>query len=309
MTDQPFRFEFIQVRSLWRELPATHPQYLCDAVFDPYAGCAFGCRYCFGVTDESLAAAAPSDCRVGVKTNAPYLLRRELGESSRRGSVLVGAESDPYQPADERFQLTRQCLELLVASERPVHVLTKSRGVLRDADILGPYSHRGLLTVTVSLCSLREPLVEWLEPNAPPPSERLDLVKDLNRRGISAGVALSPLLPRLTDNPQDLKEMLRAAAAHGAAYVLPTGYSAQPSERTRKRFLEVLQAHRPELAPFYDQIARGENAEHAAWRRATWQTLSKAAEEAGIPLTLPVEGATRPDTLPDEFWTGCWEQV
>jgi DNA repair photolyase len=298
----PSRFEFLQSRTFWREWPAPEPQYRCQAVIDPYQGCAYGCRYCFAAAEEVAEAAHPLDCRVGVKTNAAFLLNRELQRRGAPVSVLVGGASDPYQPAEERFRITRHCLEILIRFNCPVHVLTKSEGVLQDLDLLAPYSDRGAAVATVSLVGLRGGLTEWLEPHAASPARRLRLVSELNSRGVLCGVALAPLLPRLNDSPQDLREFFRAASSAGAAWVLPTAFRVEPDGPAAKNFLGALRDRQPELVPLYSRWG-ADAPEAASWRRGVWDTLRGLSELTHLPLHLPVDGASEADILPWPAWS------
>jgi DNA repair photolyase len=302
LTQEPSRFEFVQARTPWRELGEPHPQYRCRALLDPYQGCALGCRYCFGATEESFHVMDPSICRVGVKTNLPYLLSREIKKRLSPLSVLIGAAADPYQPAERRFRLTRRILELFINAGFPIHVLTKSEDVLNDVDLLAPYSEKGLAVVTISLCSLKPEMAEWLEPYAPPPSRRLSLMRTLARRGVVAGVALSPVFPRLTDNPADLKELFRKASSHGASYVLPTAFCRGSEDAPTSRFLQTLEARFPGQVSYYRRIFDGGADDIEAWRGQTWEVLKYLSDQHRVPLHLPVDGAAAPESLPAVLW-------
>jgi DNA repair photolyase len=246
---------------------------------NPYVGCAFGCAYCYAryahryAMERAAAVANPADPiltdaaelppwlaferRVLVKRNAPEVLRRTLRSGSARhltlvqGDVLViGTATDPYQPAERRFRVTRGILEVL--AEHPgmsILIITKSPLVTRDIDLLSRIARRSTLTVHVSLITIDRDLARRLEPRAPTPDARLRALTRLSDAGIDAGVNCMPVLPGITDNPADLDALVRAVAATGATHLNAGSLALRAT--ARERYLPVIAKEFPHLLERY----------------------------------------------------------
>jgi DNA repair photolyase len=249
---------------------------------NPYVGCAFGCAYCYardahryaterraGARRAALGDAAACDDdamppwlaferRVMVKRDAPALLRRALASGAPRyhpllagaEALVVGTATDPYQPAERRFRVTRGVLEAL--AERTglrVVVITKSALVARDADVLARLAERSALSVHVSLITLDRALARRVEPRAPTPEARLRAIARLAAAGVDVGVNVMPVLPGITDRPAALDALVRRAAAAGATHVAAGALRLQPAARAR--YLPWIAAEFPELAARY----------------------------------------------------------
>jgi DNA repair photolyase len=187
---------------------------------NPYRGCEHGCSYCYARPFHEylgLSAGLDFETKIFVKEDAPQLLRREL--SSRRWQPHVIAFSgvtDPYQPAERRFQITRQCLEVLAEFRNPVGIVTKNRLVARDRDILGELAKHQAAMVWISLTTLDAELARCLEPRATRPAGRLAAIKALTEAGVPVGVLTAPVIPGLNDH--ELPALVQAAAQAGAQY-------------------------------------------------------------------------------------------
>jgi DNA repair photolyase len=181
---------------------------------NPYTGCVHRCAFCY-VRGFERRADRPADERYGtsirVKVNIVEVLRAELRRRGwRRETVAIGAATDPYQPAEGRYRLTRGCLEALAEARTPVSLITRGPLVVRDVDVLAHAARRAAVTVSVSVATLDETLAAHLEPGVAPPRQRLRAVRALTDAGIVAGVALAPVLPGLTDAPRDMAAVLAA---------------------------------------------------------------------------------------------------
>jgi DNA repair photolyase len=222
---------------------------------NPYMGCAHRCAFCY-VRGFERRADRPSDDRYGtnirVKTNVVEVLRHELGRRSwRRETVAIGAATDPYQPAEGRYRLTRGCIQALGAARTPLDIITRGPLVVRDVDVLADASQRAQVRVSVSIATLDEGLGARLEPGVAPPRQRLRAIRTLTDAGIAAGVALAPVLPGLTDAPADLAAVLRAAreagATHGSNVLNLRG-------GTREHFLSVMEREWPAELDRYQRL-------------------------------------------------------
>ncbi len=195
------------------------PDVPFDRSINPYKGCEHGCIYCFARTTHAFMGLSPGldfESRIFSKPNAPELLRIELSRVGYRcgEAVALGANTDPYQPAERKLQITRRILEVLSELEHPVSVVTKSNLVLRDLDILGPMAEKNLANVMVSLTTLDRSLARVMEPRAPTPERRLQAMEALVQAGVPTGVLASPMIPGLND--AEMEAILEASAKAGA---------------------------------------------------------------------------------------------
>jgi DNA repair photolyase len=242
---------------------------------NPYVGCAFGCAYCYAryahrykterlaeeagrevaAVDDELPPWLAFERRIFVKEDAPALLRRALRSPRRLAGlraegVVIGTATDPYQPAERRFRLTRGILEVLAEHGKlRVTIITKSPLITRDVDLLTQLSLRSRLSVHMSLITVDRDLARRLEPRAPTPDARLRAMARLRGHGIEVGVNVMPVLPGITDGPAALDALVRAVAAADVSYL---GACALRLQRTaRDRYLPFIEAEFPALAARY----------------------------------------------------------
>nr|WP_235512914.1 radical SAM protein [Aeromonas schubertii] len=194
------------------------PDVPFDASINPYQGCEHGCIYCYARPSHAYLELSPGldfETRIFAKRNAPELLRAEFARPAYRPRVIcIGANTDPYQPAEQRLRLTRELLKVMGDHGHPVTLITKSAMVLRDRDILAELAAEGLCRVMVSVTTLDETLRQRLEPRTTPGKGRLRVIEQLTRAGIPVGVLAAPMIPRL--NEHELERILEGAAAAGA---------------------------------------------------------------------------------------------
>ncbi|HEU5213828.1 MAG TPA: radical SAM protein [Gaiellaceae bacterium] len=231
-----------------------------DWSLNPYMGCVHRCTFCY-VRAFELRADRPSDDRYGrsirVKTNVAEVLRRELARSSWRGeSIAIGAATDPYQPAEGRYRLTRGCLQALADAANPFGIITRGPMIVRDADLLQEASRRADVGVTFSVPTLDEHVWRTTEPGTAPPRQRLRALKTLVDAGIRANVGMAPILPGISDRPEQLADVVKAARDAGATGIWANLLYLRPG--TREHFLEQLALDWPEQLPRYEALyARG----------------------------------------------------
>lgn len=192
---------------------------------NPYRGCEHGCVYCFARPSHAYLNLSPGldfETRLFAKVNAAEVLRAELARSSYRCELIaLGANTDPYQPIERRYRITRSVIEVLHACRHPLGIVTKNAMVERDIDLLAPMASRNLVEVSISLNNLDSELARRLEPRCSAPARRLETIRRLTAAGIPVGVLVAPTIPFLTDD--QLERVLEAAYAAGArraAYVL-----------------------------------------------------------------------------------------
>jgi DNA repair photolyase len=191
-----------------------------DASFNPYRGCEHGCIYCYArPTHEyaGMSAGLDFESKILVKMEAPELLRRDLSAKSWKPQVLmVSGVTDCYQPVERRLELTRRCLQVLAEFRNPAGVITKSRLVTRDIDVLQELSRYHCIGVTLSVTTLRPELAQIMEPRAALPAARLQAIEALAKAGIPVGVNVAPIIPGLTDH--EMPAILKAAREAGARW-------------------------------------------------------------------------------------------
>lgn len=247
---------------------------------NPFVGCEFGCSYCYAryaheyVVERAHDTGAVSDTefedlgrprglesfehRIFVKARKAVLaaLERDLRRVRRRfvqegiQNLVIGTATDPYQPAERRYQVTRAVLERLAEERRNrIGIITKSPLVCRDLDLLQRLARRNHVSVYVSLISVSGRVIKTFEARSPMPHARLRALEELTGAGIRAGLIVAPVLPGITDSVQHLDELMRAAKAAGARFVYPVPLRLYPAPR--ERFLPILERHYPELAARY----------------------------------------------------------
>ncbi|MCC7364017.1 MAG: radical SAM protein [Dehalococcoidia bacterium] len=220
---------------------------------NPYTGCAHRCTFCY-VRGFERRADRPSGEAYGtsiwVKTNVVAVLRRELGRASwKREVVAIGTATDPYQPAEGRYRLTRGCIEALGAAPTPFNLITRGPLIVRDIDVLAAAAARAEVSVSVSIGTLDRDAWRTTEPATAPPHQRLRAVRALVDAGIRCGVSIAPILPGLTDAPAQLEAVVRAARDAGATHLWCAPLNLRPG--TREHFLEQLARDWPEQLPRY----------------------------------------------------------
>ncbi len=223
---------------------------------NPYMGCAHRCTFCY-VRAFELRADRPSDDRYGrsirVKTNVAEVLAAELARASwRREGIAIGAATDPYQPAEGRYRLTRACLEVLARAANPFSIITRGPLVVRDVDVLEEASARADVAVTFSVPTLDEAVWRTTEPGTPPPRQRLRALKALVDAGVKASVGMAPILPGLSDRPEQIAAVVKAARQAGATGIWANLLYLRPG--TREHFLEALARDWPEQLGHYERL-------------------------------------------------------
>jgi DNA repair photolyase len=250
---------------------------------NPYRGCTHACEYCFArryhVQFELDAGDAFSSI-ILVKTNLADVLGRELARPSwSHELVAVGTATDPYQPIEGHYKLTRAALEVLAASRTPVGLVTKGPMVVRDADLLARLAAGAGCTVYMSVPSVNEEAWRRLEPGTAHPLQRLRAVRTLVEHGVRAGVLMAPLVPGITTDRDSIAATMTAIQAHGARFVGANLLRLEGG--TREHFLAFLAREYPELSESYGELYAGERTqaqpEYAAAVRSTVRLLQSRA--------------------------------
>jgi DNA repair photolyase len=224
------------------------PDIPFDRSVNPYRGCEHGCVYCFARPTHAFLGLSPGldfESRLLAKPDAPMLLAEELRKRGYQVEPLaLGTNTDPYQPIEREYKITRGILEVLSDFNHPVMITTKSTLILRDIDILAPMAAKGLARAALSVTTLDPATARAMEPRAPRPERRLETVRALSEAGIPTSVLTAPIIPALND--WEIERLLEASAAHGA---VDAGYVLLrlPLE-IKDLFTEWLEAHFPKRA-------------------------------------------------------------
>ena len=235
---------------------------------NPYRGCTHGCHYCFArkyQTQLELGSGDDFSKVILIKANFPSVLNQELSKISRKTRtdqthqlVTIGTATDPYQPIEGRYQLTRQTLKTLLNHPTPIHLITKGPMVVRDKDVIFELSKRTEVSVCMSVPSVDEEGWKKLEPGTAHPLQRLRAVRALRDAGIDAGVLMAPIVPGITSHPIKIERTIQAISDHGANYV--GGAVMHLEGGTRKHFMNFLKKEFPHLVEGYGRLYAGKYA-------------------------------------------------
>jgi DNA repair photolyase len=244
----------------YRELPTRHFITRCSGervpfewTINPYRGCEFGCKYCFARYAHEFMELRDSlefERKIFAKSWNPGAFRRELARIDRREAIAIGTATDPYQPAERRYGITRRILETLALDRgRTIWLTTKGDGVARDADVLLKLAVHNQVHISLTITTVDERLARLIEPMAPRPSLRFAAVRALASAGLHVGVLASPIMPLINDSRQSLEALAAAAGEAGASTFSGSVLFLKPS--SAKVFLPFLELEFPHLARRY----------------------------------------------------------
>ncbi len=267
-----------------------------DWSLNPYMGCAHQCTFCYVRAFEKRAD-RPSDDRYGrsirVKVNVADVLRAELARRSwPGGGVAIGAATDPYQPVEGKYRLTRACLEVLGEAANPFSLITRGPMVVRDIDVLVEAARRADVSVMFSVPTLDPEVWRTTEPGTAPPRQRLRALSRLVDAGIKAGVGMAPILPGLSDRPEQLEEVVRAAREAGATSIWANLLYLRPG--TREHFLEALARDWPDELERYERLYERRAYLKNEQTRPVKDTVDDLRKRYGIADRRPVRIARAP---------------
>ena len=231
----------------------TAPRMPFTWTINPYRGCEFACKYCYArYTHEfmELRDGVDFERKIYVKQHAADLLRRDLRKVKPGEEIAIGTATDPYQPAERRYEVTRAILdEIARHSGLDLGIVTKSNLILRDAELLRQIAQQNQLFVNITITTLDADLARILEPRAPRPDLRLDAMSKLNLAGVPAGVICAPVVPGITDSVQNLEALVKATAEAGGRYIFANPLFLKPC--SAQVFLPFLEKEFPQLVESY----------------------------------------------------------
>lgn len=247
------KFTEIEAKSILQKQKYRDNWFWSRYNLNSYRGCQFACNYCDAITEKYLVHKNYHDFSriIYVKRNAPKVLEGEV-RKFKPDVVAMSGVTDPYQPAEEKYELTRNNLEILAKHRFPVHIATKSDLVLRDIDLLKEITEKTWCTVSFTIITFNKKLLPYLEPCAPSPERRLKAVKKLNKEGIQAGVNFIPIVPYFLDSPENIEEVIKRTSKHAKYILIGSGMTLRSNQRIR--FLELLYRHFPKLVEKYENL-------------------------------------------------------
>jgi DNA repair photolyase len=251
---------------------------------NPYRGCEFACKYCYArYTHEFMEMRDGVDFeqKIYVKQHAADLLRQELRRVKAGEQIAIGTATDPYQPAERRFEVTRAILEELARHEGlELGIITKGNLILRDLDLFKEIKRKNRLFVNLTITTLNVELARILEPRAPRPDLRLEAVRKLNQAGIAAGVSCSPVIPAITDSPRNLEALVRATAESGGKHIFANPLFLKPCSAAV--FIPFLEKEFPQLAAGYQQRYKDRAFLPKAYGKRISQLMARLREKYGM---------------------------
>jgi len=251
---------------------------------NPYRGCEFACKYCYArYTHEfiEMRDGLEFEQKILVKQHAAELLRQELRRVKPGEEIAIGTATDPYQPAERFFEVTRAILEEFAKHRGyEIGIVTKSNLVLRDLEVLQQISRSNKLFVNLTITTLKVDLARLLEPRAPRPDLRLEAVRTLNQAGIDAGVICAPVLPDITDSPRDLEALVQATATVGGKYIFANSLFLKPCSAAI--FLPFLEREFPHLVERYRQRFQQRAFLSPSYRNRLSQFIGRLRRKYGI---------------------------
>ena len=250
--------------SLIKRITKTDMLFNGNYCIDSYQNCEFGCLYCDSSFDKTIY----------VKTNATEILEKEL-EQLERGVIIIGSVHDPYQKAEEKYEVTKNLLKTIKKHHFPCHILTKSNLVLRDINILSDMQ----CFVTISITSLDKNVSQIFEENVPSPKERLQMVETLMEHRIKTGLALMPVLPFIVES--ELEDIVKAANSSNAQYLLHKHLELKGDQK--RVFKDIIQNHYPHLLSKYDELYRDDLKPNEKYIAELDKRMHKLCKKYNIP--------------------------
>lgn len=283
----------INAKSLIRRHRKIDSWFISKYGMNLYRGCTHNCVYCDG-RSEKYQVNGIFGSKVDVKINAIELLKKEMNLRRRQkfynnGFIMVGGGvGDSYQPVEKKYELTRKTLEILREIRLPVHLLTKSTLVNRDIDILKQIDEQTKAIISFSFSSTNDEISTLFEPGVPPPSERLETIKQLKKEGFSIGMFLLPVLPFITDKLPLVNKSIEDAYKAGIDFIIFGGMTLK-SGNQQKEYYDLLKNSYPDLIPSYEQIYKGDKWGNASssYYTSISETFQSIMNHYSIPKRVP----------------------
>ncbi len=292
----------ITVKTIINKSKTRDDWFLGNYTLNPYAGCSMACIYCY---TRGSKYGGNYGVNVSAKSNAVPILKKQLKNSIRRnerGIIILGSASDPYPSVEKELGLTRDILGIIKRYKFPIHILTKSKLIERDMDILNGIKEVAILPdalmdklddgviISFSFSTLNKKLSKIIEPGAPSPIERLETMKKFSDAGFKTGIINMPALPFISDSENEIETMVKNAKNYGADYVLYAGltlYGNDPDD-CKTVYYNFLKENYPDLLPEYEKLFKGSNALSKCYQRDLVIRYGEISSKFGVKNSITV---------------------
>ncbi|MGM0441805.1 MAG: radical SAM protein [Elusimicrobiota bacterium] len=284
-----YRYIPYQAKNILYRFDDMNGFYKARYSLNPYRGCMVGCRYCYIQLKkyaDSTGLEEKKDQFLEIKINAPYLLKKKLKTDLRPEMIVIGESCEPYGKAEEKYLITRRLLEILVNHQFPIHIVTRFNRVIEDLKLLKKIDNKSFACVTVSIPVVSKKLVNKLEGNSPSVKDRLKTVKSLNKHGITSGIALSPVIPYISDG-EEINKVLKKAYKYNASYVLY--HPLVIKDHQKKMFISWLKDKYPRLVDPYKRLYADNELPEKEYRDKFFKKFKKKAQDLNLKLEVPYE--------------------
>ncbi|MBN2406216.1 MAG: hypothetical protein JXJ19_00810 [Elusimicrobia bacterium] len=288
-----FKYEPYQAKNVLYRFDKIDSFYNARYALNPYRGCQVGCRYCYvqekkhsdstGFEEEKIQV-------VQIKINAPYLLRRKLSSGIEEGMIVLGESCEPYSEVEDEFFITRRLLEVLKDYDHPVHIITRYDRVLRDVDLIKEINRKSFACITISVPVVSRVLAGRLEGKSLNVKARLKAIKMLRKAGLLTGVAVSPVIPYISDG-EEVRKVLKKAADYGASYVLYCPLSIKSYQR--EMFFNWLKEKYPRLIEPYERLYGEDQWPDEDYREKFLIQFKRSADLLNLNFGLPYSDVSR----------------
>jgi len=290
----------IIAKSILNKTRRRDPWFLDDYTINPFSACPFNCLYCY-IRGSKYGIHMQE--KVSVKTNAIPILEKQLNSCAKRkeyGYIVIASATDPYLQIEEKYQLTRRILELILKYRFPLHIITKSPGVLRDIDLLHEIDKKAFVPedlqsktkhgvfISFSISTMNDEVAKIFEPGAPAPSLRLKAIEQLLKEGFWTGVSLMPLLPYISDTGEHLQLLFQTFANINVKYVLPATLTLPGSGEADAKtlYFEAVRKNFPELLEKYHRLFGSGSEMPAYYKEALRNKTNELAKAFGLRTTI-----------------------
>lgn len=275
------KIQFVQYKRILEKGKLAAP-YQCTYYVSPYVGCEYNCVYCFKLKDKQPLGEVSDGLSglIQVKENAPEILRKEL-KSVKKGVVCITG----YQNIEKEQRVIRKILEVVNARRFPLHIITMSDIVLDDLDLLSKIAENNWCTVSFRINTLDTKISKIFEPNSPLPEKRIEAMGKFAENGITTGIALSPIIPYITDSSEGLEEIIEKSAEKNASYVIAE--TLKLKDECRARVVEVIKRHFPELLLKYKNLYEFGSSPDIRYTNKLRNVINFSLKKYGIPNTMP----------------------
>jgi len=276
-----------QVKTILNKIAHSEMRRYGDYALSPYLGCGFNCYPCTAVINEKLVSGKGRDFffTILAKSNAPFLLYNQLCNFNKKSTIYFSLTGDPYQKGEEKYKITRSCLEILQNFSMPVHIKTKSDLIIRDLDLIKEIGLKSKSIVSIAIPVISPKLKRIFEPSTPVLKNRVILIKKLKKMKITCGVIIDPSLPYITDD-KEMEKVIRFAQSNGASYIYLQEIILE--DYKKKRFFEFLKKHYPKYVAKYQVLFQRSDKPLAHYFKAEKEHFLQMCKKYGISSRIPV---------------------